>query len=65
MISVVVVCHMARNDALASGHTVINAVIINFLSYFIYVTEKLSVGDCLNVYLNSAGAYFYLYFDPL
>ena len=36
---------MARNDPLASGHTVINAV-INSLSNFVYVTEKLTVGHC-------------------
>ena len=33
---------MARNDALASRHTVI----INSLSYFINVTEKLTVDHC-------------------
>ena len=32
---------MARNDALSSGHTVINAKIINSPSYFIYATKKL------------------------
>ena len=37
---------VARNDALASGHTVINAVVINSQSNFIYVTEKLTVGHC-------------------
>ena len=39
---------MARNDALASGHTVINSIIkfINSKSYFIYVTEKLTVDRC-------------------
>ena len=34
---------MARNDALASGHTVINAIYLNSLSYFVYVTDKLTV----------------------
>ena len=34
---------MARNDALGSGHTTINS---NSQSYFIYVTEKLTVNQC-------------------
>ena len=36
---------MARNDALASGHIVINSS-INSQTYFINVTEKLIVNHC-------------------
>ena len=38
------ICIMASNDALVSGHTV---PIINYLSYCMYVTEKLTVDYCL------------------
>ena len=37
---------MVRNDALATGHTVINAIIINSLSCLSYVTEELTVDHC-------------------
>ena len=81
---------MARNDALASGHTVINSIyqssvilyLCNRETYCRSLFTELHAASnsssaktvwrlwscacalCQNLYLNSAGVYFYWYFDP-